>query len=76
MCVTWKKKFIVFILALDIILHYKAKMIKNNRKIVLFSYGLPIFDPQDKIRKKLNKSNYKLIKGDSFNQVGVEIWEK
>jgi uncharacterized membrane protein len=56
--------------------YFTDTALRNNNRIALFSYGLPIFDPQDKIRKKLNKSNYKLIKGDSFNQVGVEIWEK
>jgi len=56
--------------------YFSDSALKNNKKIALFSYGLPIFDPQDKIREQLAKSNYKLIKGDSFNQVGVEIWEK
>jgi uncharacterized membrane protein len=56
--------------------YFTVSAIKNNRKIVLFSYGLPIFDPQDKIREQLGKSGYNLIGGDSFNQVGIEIWEK
>lgn len=56
--------------------YFNDSVLKNNKKIAVFSYGLPIFDPEDKIREQLSKCGYNLIKGDSFNQVGVEIWEK
>jgi len=42
--------------------------------IYLISYGLPIFDPEDKIRRRLQTMGYQIKKGESFNSVGIEIW--
>lgn len=47
-----------------------------HQKINLISYGLPIFDPEDKIRERLTASGFKIVWGDSFNQVGIEKWQK
>lgn len=44
--------------------------------IYLVSYGLPIFDPSDKIRNSLRKKGYKMKKGESFNKVGIEVWRE
>ncbi|MFH1601801.1 MAG: glycosyltransferase family 39 protein [Candidatus Shapirobacteria bacterium] len=44
--------------------------------VYLASYSLPIFDPSDKIRKTLGEKGYKLDKGESFNQVGIELWRR
>jgi len=57
---------------------------KNIKKITkqgwpvlyLVSYGLPIFDPEDKIRATLRNNDYKITKGESFRQVGIEVWRK
>ncbi len=45
-------------------------------EIFLVSYGLPIFDPNDKIRNRLKSSHYYLKSGESFRKVGVEKWVK
>ena len=44
--------------------------------IYLISYGLPIFDPTDKIRNTLEEKGYEMKKGESFNKVGIEVWRK
>lgn len=56
-------------------LRYIDISIYHNR-IYLVSYGLPIFDPEDKIRKRLRAEGLKLKAGESFRKVGIEIWEK
>ncbi len=43
-------------------------------QVYLVSYGLPIFDPNDKIREELRDNGLKLKTGESFNKVGVEVW--
>jgi len=48
----------------------------NRYRVYLVSYGLPIFDPEDKIRQELKIMNYDLRRGESFRQVGIEVWEK
>ena len=53
----------------------KDEFIHYN-EVNLISYGLPIFDPDDKIREKLKDLNFNLTWGDSFNRVGVEKWKK
>jgi len=45
-------------------------------QVNLISYGLPIFDPKDKIRTELKDFGFKLVWGDSFNSVGIERWKK
>ncbi len=45
-----------------------------KQTIYLVSYGLPIFDPEDKIRTELKNNNFKMTKGESFRKVGVEEW--
>ncbi len=47
-----------------------------GQKLFLVSYGLPIFDPGDKIRKELRHLGYRLKQGKSFRKVGVEKWER
>lgn len=47
-----------------------------RREVFLVSYGLPIFDSQDKIRGKLLQAGYRLKQGRSFRKVGVEKWEE
>ncbi len=47
----------------------------DQRKIYLISYGLPIFDPNDKIREELKEKNYTHKQGESFRKVGIEVWE-
>jgi len=42
--------------------------------IYLISYGLPIFDPEDKIRSRLRELSYEVKKGESFRKVGIEKW--
>jgi hypothetical protein len=42
--------------------------------VYLVSYGLPIFDPEDKIRTVLKEENYQMTKGESFRKVGIEEW--
>jgi len=54
----------------------KANEFGQYSRINLISYGLPIFDPQNKIRSKLKNLGFKLVWGDSFNSVGIEEWEK
>ncbi len=51
------------------------KDLEKETELFLISYGLPIFDPEDKIRESLKKMNYELIKGESFNKVGIEKWK-
>lgn len=46
----------------------------NEPVIYLISYGLPIFDPEDKIRRRLQAMGYQIKSGESFNSVGIEIW--
>lgn len=48
----------------------------DQNKIYLVSYGLPIFDPNDKIRKELKAKGLMPKTGKSFRKVGVEVWEK
>ncbi len=48
---------------------------RASSKIFLVSYGLPIFDPKDKIRSSLEKLGYKIVEGESFRGVGVERWQ-
>jgi len=48
--------------------------VKNWNTFFLVSYGLPIFDPNDKIRNSLSQLGYSIRKGESFNQVGIEEW--
>ncbi len=43
--------------------------------VYLISYGLPIFDPTDKIRSILSQKGYQMKKGESFNKVGIEVWK-
>ncbi len=45
-------------------------------QVYLVSYGLPIFDPEDRIRKELRAESLRLKAGESFRQVGIEIWKK
>ena len=76
----------VFILSqIDTAFHYynqgKLKTISLDdfdqyNQINLISYGLSIFDPEDKIRTRLGDLGFKAVWGDSFNFVGVERWEK
>jgi len=49
---------------------------EKYNEVNLISYGLPIFDPKDKIRGKLRDLNFNLTWGDSFNRVGIEKWKK
>jgi len=51
------------------------KIDQNLKETVyLVSYGLPIFDPEDKIRTVLKEKNYQMTKGESFRKVGIEEW--
>ncbi len=45
-------------------------------QINLISYGLAIFDPEDKVKKQLQSEGFEIIWGESFNQVGIEKWQK
>ncbi len=45
-----------------------------KQAVYLVSYGLPIFDPEDKIRQELINNNFKMTKGESFRKVGIEEW--
>jgi uncharacterized membrane protein len=47
----------------------------DDNQVYLVSYGLPIFDPNDKIREKLKENNYTLNQGKSFRKVGIEVWQ-
>ncbi len=47
-----------------------------KKTVFLVSYGLPIFDPGDKIRWQLRRRGYKIRQGVSFRRVGGEKWEK
>jgi uncharacterized membrane protein len=52
------------------------KKINLNLKetVYLVSYGLPIFDPEDKIRTVLREKSYQMTRGESFRKVGIEEW--
>ena len=54
----------------------KADSFNRYDQVNLISYGLPIFDPKDKIRTRLKSSGFRLVWGDSFNSVGIERWKK
>jgi len=54
---------------------FNPRILPETTEIFLVSYGLPIFDPEDKIRTVLKDNGFRLVKGDSFNQVGVEKWQ-
>ncbi len=62
--------------------YYKGKItvvqnaIENQNEVYLVSYGLPIFDQEDKIRQRLKAEDLMLKAGKSFNQVGIEVWRK
>ncbi len=53
-----------------------SNLVDNEDKVYLVSYSLPIFDPDDKIRQQLKAEGLKLKAGESFNKVGIEVWEK
>ncbi len=44
-------------------------------KVYLVSYGLPIFDREDRIREKLKAEGLRQKAGESFRKVGIEVWE-
>ncbi len=48
----------------------------DYKTISLISYGLPIFDPDGKIKAELKELSFRPVWGDSFNGVGVEKWQK
>lgn len=45
-------------------------------QINLISYGLAIFDPGNQVKKQLQSEGFEFVWGDSFNQVGIEKWQK
>ncbi len=53
----------------------ELKLKPDYQQVFLVSYGLPIFDPNDKIRHQLEAEGLRLKAGESFRQVGIEIWE-
>ena len=45
-------------------------------QINLISYGLTIFDQENEVKKQLQSEGFEVVWGESFNQVGLEKWQK
>ena len=48
----------------------------NQNQIFLISYGIAIFDPENNIRQELKNQNFTIKQGQSFNKVGIEVWQR